>query len=56
MDIWGFLLMAIGVGIWLYNRRKNANGEKWGALITGVGLGIVIGAVGSVLIVMGALN
>jgi Na+/H+ antiporter NhaD/arsenite permease-like protein len=56
MDKWGFLLIIIGAIIYAVNRKQSKFGREWGIMIFGIGVGIVIGAIGSAVMVQQLLN
>ena len=51
MDTWGFLVILIFGVVWLVTRKKSNKWASFATLMVGVGAGIVVGAIGSYLIV-----
>lgn len=57
MDTYGFIALAVGFVIWLSTRKQERQGwAKFGLFVMGVGVGILIGAVGAYLLTMGVIN
>jgi len=51
MDTWGFLLAGIGAVLWLFTRKRSNKWASFATLLFGVGVGIIVGAVGSYLLI-----
>jgi hypothetical protein len=51
MDTWGFVLIGIGGLTWLISSRRNEKLAAWARAFFFIGVGIVIGSVGSYLII-----
>lgn len=56
MDTWGFLLILIFGIVWLFTRKRSNKWASFAMLMVGVGVGIIVGALGSYLIVSSAFS
>ena len=56
MDGYGIAIAIVGGIVWMASGKKSPIGAKIGALILGIGLGILIGAVGAYYLTIKALG
>jgi hypothetical protein len=56
MDGYALILIAVGILLYLINRRKSQGWKQLGILVGGIGFGLLIGAVWSSVIIANALS
>jgi len=56
MDGYAILIMIGGSLIYIVNRKRSDTWKQWGILFSGIGLGILIGAIWANYIVQNILN
>lgn len=56
MDTYGFVIFFGSLVVWLFTRGKNPNLASWSIFGMGIGVGIVLGALGSFLIITHAFG